>query len=80
MAHLLRALKTVVDQSEPLKDLVGGYEKELIPRGAEEVKCCVENGEMLHDWNKVKESPVFRRGFAPMEGHNKSSEEVAVST
>jgi hypothetical protein len=46
------------------------YEKEMIPRGKEEVSCSVENGLMLHDWNKIQESPVFRRGFKPMDGHN----------
>lgn len=25
---------------------------------------------MLHDWDKVQTSPVFTRGFKPMEGHN----------
>lgn len=43
----------------------------MIPRGQEEVKCSIENGYMLHDWEKVQESPVFRNGFRPMEGHDK---------
>jgi len=42
----------------------------MIPRGSEEVKCSLENGFMLHDWEKVKESPVFRNGFRPMKGHD----------
>lgn len=25
---------------------------------------------MLHDWQKVQESPVFRHGFKPMKGHD----------
>jgi hypothetical protein len=41
-----------------------------VPRGAEEVKCSVENGIMLHDWEKVKQSPVFTNGFRPMKGHD----------
>lgn len=45
------------------------YEEEMIPRGAEEVRCSVENGLLLHDWKKIQESPVFRRGFKPMDGH-----------
>jgi hypothetical protein len=49
---------------------VGDYEKELIPRGSEEVKCSIENGMMLHDWEKVKQSPVFTTGFRPMKGHD----------
>ncbi|WPH01309.1 Hypothetical protein R9X50_00414800 [Acrodontium crateriforme] len=46
------------------------YEKELVPRGAEEVKCSIENGIMLHDWSKVRQSPVFTEGFRPMKGHD----------
>ena len=41
-----------------------------MPRGGEEVKCSVENGFMLHDWQKVLESPVFRNGFKPMTGRD----------
>ena len=39
---------------------------------------------MLHDWQKVLESPVFRNGFKPMTGHNdaqakkKEEEEVGM--
>lgn len=43
----------------------------MVPRGAEEVKCSVENGLMLHDWQKVKQSPVFQTGFKPMSGHDR---------
>ena len=25
---------------------------------------------MLHDWQKVLESPVFKNGFKPMKGHD----------
>ena len=25
---------------------------------------------MLHDWEKVRESPVFRNGFKPKTGHD----------
>ena len=42
----------------------------MVPRGSEEVKCSIENGIMLHDWEKVKESPVFKTGFRPMKGHD----------
>lgn len=46
----------------------------MIPRGREEVKCSIENGYMLHDWAKVQASPVFTRGFKPMDGHDKVAE------
>lgn len=44
----------------------------MIPRGAQEVQCSVENGLMLHDWRKIQASPVFKRGFKPMDGHDAS--------
>lgn len=52
-----------------LAEAVNNYEREMIPRGAEEVRCSVENGLMLHDWDKIQASPVFQRGFKPMDGH-----------
>lgn len=50
----------------------------MIPRGKEEVNCSVENGLTLHDWSKIQQSPVFRRGFKPMEGHSSIQKEVIV--
>ncbi|KAK3369272.1 putative monooxygenase [Lasiosphaeria ovina] len=52
-----------------LAEVVTRYEAEMVPRGAEEVRCSVENGYMLHDWKKIQQSPVFNRGFKPMDGH-----------
>lgn len=63
-------IKLVVDGEKTWNAAVSDYEQELIPRGAEEVKCSVENGIMLHDWEKVKQSPVFNAGFRPMKGHD----------
>ena len=74
MSHLLKGLGGASIGTSSLADSVAAYEAEMIPRGAEEVKCCVENGLMLHDWEKVKQSPVFKVGFKPMAGHNPSSE------
>lgn len=70
MSHLLEALQQVHDGGKSLEDAVTAYEEEMIPRGREEVKCSLENGRMLHDWEKVKESPVFKDGFRPMKGHD----------
>ncbi|KAK3368611.1 hypothetical protein B0H63DRAFT_534902 [Podospora didyma] len=56
-----------------LAEAVANYEGEMIPRGAEEVRCSVENGYMLHDWKKIQESPVFKRGFKPMDGHGSAA-------
>lgn len=65
----MKGLHGVRDGKASLREVVGAYEKEMIPRGQEEVSCSVENGLLLHDWRKIQESPVFRRGFKPMDGH-----------
>ncbi|KAJ6023972.1 hypothetical protein N7540_004769 [Penicillium herquei] len=76
VSKLLAGLAGVHSGSTALSDAIKEYEAEMIPRGKEEVTCSVENGRMLHDWNKIQESPVFKRGFLPMDGHD-SRKEVA---
>jgi hypothetical protein len=71
ISNLLPGLREVVRNQSILPEVITSYEAELVPRGREEVKCSIENGYMLHDWDKVKQSPVFRTGFKPMDGHNK---------
>lgn len=72
VSNLLEGLREVVAEQSTLSEVITAYEKEMIPRGQEEVKCSIENGYMLHDWEKVQESPVFQNGFRPMEGHDKA--------
>ncbi|KAL4894661.1 hypothetical protein BDV59DRAFT_163019 [Aspergillus ambiguus] len=67
--HLLGGARAIRDGESSLEEVITAYEAEMVPRGKEEVTCSVENGLMLHDWNKIQESPVFRRGFKPMDGH-----------
>ncbi|CAI6237373.1 unnamed protein product [Periconia digitata] len=68
--NLTSHIKRVASGENTLDAAIGAYEAELIPRGSEEVKCSIENGIMLHDWEKVKQSPVFTNGFRPMKGHD----------
>lgn len=76
MSHILEGLQGVRDGQIAIAEAISAYEGEMIPRGKEEVSCSVENGLTLHDWNKIKESPVFKRGFKPMDGHSKAAEAV----
>ncbi|KAM5347984.1 hypothetical protein ACJ41O_007808 [Fusarium nematophilum] len=69
-SYLLKGLESVCEEENTLGEAIREYEADVIPRGQEEVKCSVENGYMLHDWKKVEASPVFTRGFKPMEGHD----------
>ncbi|KAJ5293815.1 hypothetical protein N7508_008636 [Penicillium antarcticum] len=78
VSKLLMGLIAVHSGEANLSETIAEYESEMIPRGKEEVTCSVENGRMLHDWNKVQESPVFRRGFKPMDGHDtRQGQEIA---
>ncbi|KAL9614588.1 MAG: hypothetical protein Q9167_000957 [Letrouitia subvulpina] len=39
------------------------YEDEMIQRGGKEVKLCEMNSKMLHNWEQVLHSPVFKNGL-----------------
>lgn len=79
---MLDGLTDLRDGKVSLAEVIGAYETEMVPRGQEEVKCSVENGLLLHDWAKIQQSPVFQRGFKPMDGHdkpeNKTSEHAKI--
>lgn len=70
VSHLLDKLQSVLKGETDQKAAITAYDEEVVKRGAEEVKCSLENGMMLHDWEKVKQSPVFTTGFKPMTGHD----------
>lgn len=70
VSYLLSALSSILSNQSTFSAAISAYDEEVVPRGGEEVKCSVENGFMLHDWQKVMESPVFRNGFKPMTGHD----------
>ena len=42
------------------------YEKEMIPRGSEEVRLGEMNTKMMHDWERVKHTPAVRQGLAKL--------------
>ncbi|KAI4118670.1 MAG: hypothetical protein LQ345_001325 [Seirophora villosa] len=43
--------------------LMGEYENEMIKRGSDEIRMGEMNTKMLHDWDKVMQSPVMRQGL-----------------
>ncbi|OTB07717.1 hypothetical protein M426DRAFT_52971, partial [Hypoxylon sp. CI-4A] len=43
-------------------DLIDAYEAEMRPRGGEEVQLSETNSFMMHDWEKVKDSPMMKMG------------------
>lgn len=70
ISHFLNNIQSVLRGETTQKEAITAYDDEVVKRGAEEVKCSLENGLMLHDWEKVKQSPVFTTGFKPMTGHD----------
>jgi hypothetical protein len=54
ISHLLDTLKEITNDAQTLEKAIAAYEEELVTRESEEVKCSLENGTMLHDWERVK--------------------------
>ncbi|KAI1776395.1 FAD/NAD(P)-binding domain-containing protein [Hypoxylon cercidicola] len=48
----------------PQAELIGAYETEMRARGGEEVRLSEMNSLMLHNWAKVEQSPLIKRGVA----------------
>jgi 2-polyprenyl-6-methoxyphenol hydroxylase-like FAD-dependent oxidoreductase len=48
-------------------EAISAYETEMIERGGTEVRDGIANTTLLHDWEKVKESPLFRKGMGKSE-------------
>lgn len=81
ISHLLDAINSIRSGEKTFEEAISEYDAEIVPRGRDEVTCSVENGKMLHDWEQVKQSPVFNQGFKPMTGHDrKKSREWPVET
>ncbi|KIW01753.1 uncharacterized protein PV09_06929 [Verruconis gallopava] len=70
VSHLLEKIQSILNNEMGQKEAISAYDDEVVKRGAEEVKCSLENALMLHDWEKVQRSPVFTTGFKPMTGHD----------
>lgn len=62
---LVKELKAAATGNQSLQSAVDAYQKEMISRAGEEVKLSISNTEMLHDWNKFRDSPILQRGGHP---------------
>ncbi|KAI1504133.1 hypothetical protein F5X99DRAFT_416705 [Biscogniauxia marginata] len=51
------------DHCSSQEDLVRAYEAEMRARAGEEVRQSETNTAMLHDWSRVQQSPLLRRGM-----------------
>lgn len=60
--RVVLGLKEAVLGKVGLGEMVEGYQKEMIERAGDEVRLSLMNTEMLHDWERVKESPLMKVG------------------
>ena len=46
-----------------LQEAITSYDKEVVPRGADEVIASQQNAMMMLDWNKIMKSPIMTRSL-----------------
>lgn len=49
--------------TDSLADAVSAYDEEVVERGAKEVRLSDENGHMVHDFDRVLNSPIAKKGL-----------------
>ena len=66
-AYLCRALSQHARGEKPITEVLTMYEKEMQERGREAVISSGENSLMIHDWKRLKLSPIFTMGLKALE-------------
>jgi 2-polyprenyl-6-methoxyphenol hydroxylase-like FAD-dependent oxidoreductase len=66
-AGQLRDALVKISQGANQKETITAFEDEMIRRGGTEVRDGVANTTLLHDWEKVKQSPLFTKGMQKTE-------------
>ncbi|KAF1842830.1 FAD/NAD(P)-binding domain-containing protein [Cucurbitaria berberidis CBS 394.84] len=66
-AGKLRDALIKIEEGGDRQRLVSGFEDEMIQRGGLEVRDGTANTMLLHDWEKVKQSPLFTKGMKKSE-------------
>ena len=62
-AYLCRALAKHVEDEKLLPEAVAAYENEVVRRGWKAVEESAMNLLMVHEWEKMRESMLFRNGM-----------------
>ncbi|KAL8974371.1 MAG: hypothetical protein Q9197_001388 [Variospora fuerteventurae] len=62
-AYICRALNTHCQDGKPITEALAVYEKEVQERGRAAVIESGRNSVMVHDWEQLKQSPVFNIGL-----------------
>ncbi|KAL9604406.1 MAG: hypothetical protein Q9219_000594 [cf. Caloplaca sp. 3 TL-2023] len=66
-AFLCQSLNEHHQRGKPIKETLATYEKEMQERGRAAVISSGENSLMVHDWEQLKQSPVFTLGLKPLQ-------------
>ncbi|KAI4119072.1 MAG: hypothetical protein LQ345_000947 [Seirophora villosa] len=66
-AFICRALNTHCQNGKPITEALGVYEKEMQERGRAAVIDSSRNSLMVHDWEQLKQSPVFTIGMKALQ-------------
>ncbi|KAF2133040.1 FAD/NAD(P)-binding domain-containing protein [Dothidotthia symphoricarpi CBS 119687] len=62
-AGKLRDALVKIDRGGDQKEAITAFEDEMIARGGKEVRDGTANTMLLHDWERVKQSPLFTKGM-----------------
>ncbi|KAF2705137.1 FAD/NAD(P)-binding domain-containing protein [Pleomassaria siparia CBS 279.74] len=62
-AGKLRDALVKIREGADQKDTITAFEEEMIARGGGEVRDGTANTMLLHDWDKVQQSPFYRKGM-----------------
>lgn len=72
-ANITKLMAAVKAGAKNQDDAVREYMDEMVARAGEECKMSVVNTEMMHDWDRMMQSPFFKKG-----GHANASNKVAL--
>lgn len=61
--NLVRAIQDFTSGKSSRADAISAYEQEMIGRAGGEVRLSSLNTEMMHNWQKVQESPIMQNGM-----------------
>jgi FAD binding domain-containing protein len=62
-ARLADAIVSVAKEGVQAEKAVEAYEEEMVQRTGDEVRLCTVNTSMVHDWEKMLQSPVMQKGM-----------------
>ncbi|KAK5943334.1 hypothetical protein PMZ80_004341 [Knufia obscura] len=72
-AYLIQLLKSVKEGNKAQDVAIEEYMNELVERAGEEVRTSIVNTDMLHDWGRFTNSPIFTAG-----GHASQTNKIAL--